>query len=435
MASKGSGTAYRVLGFVVWKTVMRSVRRDASDARAAPAPAPGRVAGALVAAGAAAATWSRRCRRGSSPQRHPVVGWACCDGCGKRSPRRGESPTQRCPQRLRLCSNVRSYLEPRCSPPDSDPAILAQRRAKRAEIAEEQLQDQLAQARREIDRLQGRADALSGELEMARDRRDQMAGEIDGLNRDLRYSHQREHSERQLRIETQDDLAQARRDATGAHEELRAQLREAHQRAEEFERELSQRRRDADHALGLIERHEAARAKAEAAAHGADEMRAELDRRDALQTEFAEQLQALRDELDALRERHATDAARQTIAQQALHDVMAAAARMRERLEQAQLLRAEAQERLTLTREQLDERDEQLARANARAQRGDGDGRLAASAAALRARAPARSRATDTAVRIQLGDQAAIYDEIRQLAGMVADVVVLAAGVRSSYER
>jgi hypothetical protein len=55
MSSKGKGTAYRVLGFVVWKTVMRSVRRDASDTRARLRERRLVVAGALVAAGVAAA--------------------------------------------------------------------------------------------------------------------------------------------------------------------------------------------------------------------------------------------------------------------------------------------------------------------------------------------------------------------------------------------
>jgi hypothetical protein len=113
-----------------------------------------------------------------------------------------------------------------------DPAILAERRAKRAEIAEEQLHEQLVEAQRQNDRLQGRADALSGELELARERRDELAQRLDVQDRDLRFAHQREHSERQLRIESQDELAQARRDAAGAHDDLRAKLREAHQRAD-----------------------------------------------------------------------------------------------------------------------------------------------------------------------------------------------------------
>ncbi len=317
-----------------------------------------------------------------------------------------------------------------------DPAMLAQRRAKRAEIAEEQLQEQLAQARHDIDRLQGRTDALSGELELARERRDEMASDIDALKRDLRHAHQREHSERQLRIETQDDLAKARRDAIGAGDDLRAELREAYQRAEEFERELNHRRRDADLAQGLIARHEAARAKAELAAHGANELRAELDRRAELQTAFSEQMEALRDEIEAMRERVETDAARQAIAHTALRDVMAAAARMRERLEQAQLLRAEAQERLALTREQLDERDEQYALAKRDLEAATIEvASLRAQLHSERERTAAAVDATDAPLRAHFPDDAAVKEQIRGLAAMLEEVMAIAAGVRARYER
>jgi hypothetical protein len=317
-----------------------------------------------------------------------------------------------------------------------DPAMLSERRAKRAEIAEEQLQDQLAQARREIDRLQGRADALSGELEIARDRRDETAREIDGLKRDLRYSHQREHSERQLRIETQDALAQAQRDAMGAGDDLQAELREAYQRAEEFERELRHRRRDADVAQGLIARHEVARARAEQAAHGADDLRAELDRRDELQTAFAEQMQGLRDEVEAMRERFETDHARLTLAQTAMHDVMAAAARMRERLERAELLRAEAQERLALTREQLGERDEQYVRATRQLEAATVE--VASLRAQLHSERERTASALDAAgapLRAHFPDQAAAKEQIAVLQTMLDEVVAITADVRARYER
>ena len=317
-----------------------------------------------------------------------------------------------------------------------DPAILAERRAKRAEIAEEQLQEQLAQARRDIDRLQGRADALSGELELARERRDETAREIDGLKRDLRYAHQREHSERQLRIETQDVLAEAQRDALGSSDELRAELRDAYQRAEEFERELRHRRRDADLAQGLIARHEVARARAEQAAHGADELRTELERRAALQSAFAEQMQGLRDEVEAMRHSFETDQARLTLAQTAMRDVMAAAARMRERLEQAELLRAEAQERLTLTREQLDERDAQYARATRELEAATIEAAsLRAQLHSERERTASALDAADAPLRAHFPDQAAVKEQIAALQAMLEEVAAIAADVSARYER
>ncbi len=65
MASKGSGTAYKVLGFIVWKTVMRSVRRDAGDARAKLRERRIAVAGAALAASAAVAALVALAHRGN----------------------------------------------------------------------------------------------------------------------------------------------------------------------------------------------------------------------------------------------------------------------------------------------------------------------------------------------------------------------------------
>jgi hypothetical protein len=54
---KGRGTAYRVLGFVVWKAAMRAVRREDKDKdTGAVRRRRVAIAGALVAAGLAAAT-------------------------------------------------------------------------------------------------------------------------------------------------------------------------------------------------------------------------------------------------------------------------------------------------------------------------------------------------------------------------------------------
>src|SRR5262249_49023201 len=199
---------------------------------------------------------------------------------------------------------------------------------------------------------------------------------------------------------------------------------------EEFERELQHRRRDADVAQGLIARHEAARARAELAAHGADELRAQLEHREALQTAFAEQMQGFRDEVEAMRERFETDQARLTLAQTAMRDVMAAAARMRERLEQAELLRAEAQERLALTREQLGERDAQYAHATRELEAATIEvASLRAQLHSQRERTASALDAADAPLRANFPDQAAVKEQVAELATMLEEVVAIAAGV------
>jgi len=69
MGSKGKSTAYQALGFVMWKTVMRSVRRDAREAREKIRERRLHIAGGLLAATvaiAAAAALAHRAN-GSSP--------------------------------------------------------------------------------------------------------------------------------------------------------------------------------------------------------------------------------------------------------------------------------------------------------------------------------------------------------------------------------
>jgi hypothetical protein len=68
MSSKGSATAYKVLGFVVWKTVMRSVRRDAGDARAKIRERRIHIAGGLAAATAAIAVAAALAHRSNGSQ-------------------------------------------------------------------------------------------------------------------------------------------------------------------------------------------------------------------------------------------------------------------------------------------------------------------------------------------------------------------------------
>jgi hypothetical protein len=68
MRSKGKSGAYQALGFVVWKTVMRSVRRDARDTRAKIRERRFHIAGALVAATAAIAAAAALAHRANGSQ-------------------------------------------------------------------------------------------------------------------------------------------------------------------------------------------------------------------------------------------------------------------------------------------------------------------------------------------------------------------------------
>jgi len=129
-----------------------------------------------------------------------------------------------------------------------DGAVLVERRARRAELAEEAAERRAQEAERALAAMETELARL--ELRFAGDEQERAALqlELDRRERELRASRQHAHAEQRLR---EDALAGAdRRKAQAAHEtaELREELTEIDRRARDLEVELATARRRADEA-------------------------------------------------------------------------------------------------------------------------------------------------------------------------------------------
>lgn len=151
-----------------------------------------------------------------------------------------------------------------------DRTVLAERRARRAELAEESLV-------RRTQAAEATAATLRTQLEHLEARVREAVTERDRLARDLRSAEQREEAERRVRLE----VAEERGDAEHEVRELRDRLRAAHERAAELTAELEAAQRAGDEAGQAADaaRRAAERALAEAQAREADavERLSELD--------------------------------------------------------------------------------------------------------------------------------------------------------------
>jgi hypothetical protein len=112
-----------------------------------------------------------------------------------------------------------------------DPVVLAERRARRAELAEEELRELLRETELGAATLKGRLAAVEGELATARAQRDAFAADLARREKELIASSQREHAEQALRSEAQTRAAEAETGSRRELDELRARLAAAEQRA------------------------------------------------------------------------------------------------------------------------------------------------------------------------------------------------------------
>src|SRR5436190_8352251 len=125
-----------------------------------------------------------------------------------------------------------------------DPVVLAERRARRAELAEEELRELLREAELGTATLKGRLAAVEGELATARAQRDSLAADLARREKELLAATQREHTEQALRSEAQTRAAEAETGSKREVEELRVRLAAAEQRAAlltEVEAEVAER--------------------------------------------------------------------------------------------------------------------------------------------------------------------------------------------------
>jgi hypothetical protein len=173
-----------------------------------------------------------------------------------------------------------------------DETVMAQRRALRAELAEETLQERAAAAERAVVSMEERLRAVESALAEARAERDALAGELLAREREVRHAVQREFAERMVRGELEAELAAARRAADAEIAELREHVDVLAEEAERLEEAAEQARREA----AVAKRRLAGERDAAAAAVAESELvRAQVVRRvEAVQQTVSD----LRDELE-----------------------------------------------------------------------------------------------------------------------------------------
>lgn len=139
-----------------------------------------------------------------------------------------------------------------------DPAVLAERRARRAEIAEESLLSRVNRAEQDRVLLATRLAEAEHELQRARTEQETLAAELQRREIALRTAEQREFAEQQRRVEAEDEAAAARRTGREELDALRRRLADAEERVHELTVELEQARREAVEAA-RVAAHERAR--------------------------------------------------------------------------------------------------------------------------------------------------------------------------------
>jgi small-conductance mechanosensitive channel len=159
-----------------------------------------------------------------------------------------------------------------------DPVVLAERRARRAELAEEELRELLREAELGAATLKGRLAAVEGELATARAQRDALAADLARREKELIAATQREHAEQALRSEAQTRAAEAETGSRRELDDLRVRLLAAEQRAAlltQVEAEVAQR---LERAKAAEDELEALRGEVRARQAEIDALRAEIER-------------------------------------------------------------------------------------------------------------------------------------------------------------
>ncbi|MCW3000695.1 MAG: Chromosome segregation ATPase-like protein [Solirubrobacterales bacterium] len=245
-----------------------------------------------------------------------------------------------------------------------DPTVIAERRARRAELNEGALRERAVKAEEQLS-------AAQRQLDGAHEQRKELAARLKRAERDLRAARQGEHAEGQRREEIEEDASAARREAEEQIAELRAALAASELRVEELEAELA--RHDRQPATGDLQQqlvterqgriravraleHERERATAEVTL-----LQHEVDRRARVQKAVSRQLVELRAELTSTQARVSSDAQRKAAAESVLDDLGSTALRLRDDLQGLEDERAQLERQVTAARAQVAERDARLA--------------------------------------------------------------------------
>lgn len=238
---------------------------------------------------------------------------------------------------------ARSMMPDSFEPDDAnvvDPLVLAERRAQRAELAEQVASRRAADAQALAAELSAERARLEAELEQARQEPERLSRLVAERERALRLAEQRAHAEEAQRLETADELSERSRRHEAELAALRDELARARAEAERERSELEARVAEAEAAA--TRELEARLAQAEAEAGRA---RAELETRLARAEADAERAQAAVAERDAQAQAEAERAE-------------AAVAELRERVERAESAATRQGKELAALRGQLDEAEQ-----------------------------------------------------------------------------
>lgn len=196
-----------------------------------------------------------------------------------------------------------------------DRAVLAERRARRAELAEDELARRAVEAERASAALEAQLGGLEEHVREVVAQRDAAQAQMHARDRALLSATQREHAERALREEADEERHQLEHALGAELADARARLAEAEERAEE-----------------------------------ADQLRARVAEADNLRARIA----AAQTERSGLTERLAAAEAEQTASSQRLAEADAVRLALAQRLERAESERSDLAARLDATQEQRD---------------------------------------------------------------------------------
>ena len=181
-----------------------------------------------------------------------------------------------------------------------DPAVMAERRARRAELADEGLADRAATAEELAEKLRHRTDELERDLAAAARERDDLLGRLRSRERALVTVQQQEESERRRRHEVEVESDADRRRLEQEVSDLRVRVSAAETWTAELSAELTQTRNALDATRRDLEDERAARARLERGTEDQDAMALALEARRA---EMAGEVAALREQATALADR------------------------------------------------------------------------------------------------------------------------------------
>jgi exonuclease VII large subunit len=174
-----------------------------------------------------------------------------------------------------------------------DAAVLAERRARRAEIGEDALRARAAQAERAAVSMERRLSDAESHLGEAAQERDRLAEQLAETERALTVARQQSFADEQARIDAEDELAAARRAGGDEIQGVQHELDAARERVATLERELAGLRTQ------LTEQEAVAQAEIVLLQH-------ELDRRllveEALRSRFSAEVVDVAQTADRLRE-------------------------------------------------------------------------------------------------------------------------------------